>query len=361
MHIEVKREPCLLYETVELLCAYVNEIPAEQLTAEGKYCLSEQEIEDLMRAACDGVNPAAPLMQQFFKRHNISGEIDRYTCLAACMVYFFMSFPTGGVSEQLKDLSENWERTRRKAYRVCGISRFTLEIEEKQEKEIVPLREELRKLPVSDKFYAILLETFSDFDYQLSILWNCICPVVERLEKLLRPYVERAMPLQQEWIEFFEQQPVEDFLKQRAGVVVERPLSRACFTLRYLDCRYAPAQLEYSQDAFWMHIGVGVRPVPPQVSKCSDLSERELAAFRLLGDKGRLSMIHALSQKRMSTRELTSYLNLNSGTIFRNLNSMSNAGLLIKEAEGDRYFYRTNMQFINTVMEHVQIYCNNHE
>ena len=38
MELRIEREPCMLYETVELLYAFVNDIPAERLTAEGTYC-----------------------------------------------------------------------------------------------------------------------------------------------------------------------------------------------------------------------------------------------------------------------------------------------------------------------------------
>lgn len=41
MELRIEREPCMLYETVELLYAFVNDIPAERLTAEGTYCIPE--------------------------------------------------------------------------------------------------------------------------------------------------------------------------------------------------------------------------------------------------------------------------------------------------------------------------------
>lgn len=41
MEVWVTGQPHLLYETVELLFAYVNRIPAVELTQEGPYCLPE--------------------------------------------------------------------------------------------------------------------------------------------------------------------------------------------------------------------------------------------------------------------------------------------------------------------------------
>ena len=52
-------------------------------------------------------------------------------------------------------------------------------------------------------------------------------------------------------------------------------------------------------------------------------------------------------------RDLTAQLGLNPGTIFRNLNSLTNAGLLVKELRGDRYFYRANISFIEALFQHM--------
>lgn len=42
MEVWVSAKPYMLYEAVELLYAYVNEIPAGSLTQEGEYCLTER-------------------------------------------------------------------------------------------------------------------------------------------------------------------------------------------------------------------------------------------------------------------------------------------------------------------------------
>ncbi len=64
-------------------------------------------------------------------------------------------------------------------------------------------------------------------------------------------------------------------------------------------------------------------------------------------------MIRAVTNRAMSMRDLTAQLGLNPGTIFRNLNSLTNAGLLVKELRGDRYFYRANFTFIEAVFQHM--------
>ena len=55
MRMNVGREPCILYETVELLYAYINGISADRMTKDSEYSIPSQEISRLKGAACAGV------------------------------------------------------------------------------------------------------------------------------------------------------------------------------------------------------------------------------------------------------------------------------------------------------------------
>ena len=54
MEVWVTGQPHLLYETVELLYAYVNRIPAVELTQEGPYCLPEAAIQHVQKNVLNG-------------------------------------------------------------------------------------------------------------------------------------------------------------------------------------------------------------------------------------------------------------------------------------------------------------------
>ena len=55
----------------------------------------------------------------------------------------------------------------------------------------------------------------------------------------------------------------------------------------------------------------------------------------------------------MSGQELAQKLNLNSGSVFRDLNSLYNARLLLQKSNGSRNDYRTNMSTIRQITEHL--------
>ena len=78
--------------------------------------------------------------------------------------------------------------------------------------------------------------------------------------------------------------------------------------------------------------------------------------MHLLSSPSRMEMLRAMTDRYMSAQELAQTLNLNSGTVFRDLNSMYDARLLYIENRNGRNCYRTNCGIVRQVTEHVQQY-----
>ena len=73
-------------------------------------------------------------------------------------------------------------------------------------------------------------------------------------------------------------------------------------------------------------MGVGVDLIltdEDQVRSATSL-DLEAAAFKLLGDKGRRDIIRVLRKEAMTMQEVAHRLKVNSGTVFRNINSLYN-------------------------------------
>ena len=68
-----------------------------------------------------------------------------------------------------------------------------------------------------------------------------------------------------------------------------------------------------------------------------------------------------MADRYMSAQELAQALNLNSGTVFRDLNSMYDARLLYIENRNGRNCYRTNYGMVQQVTEHIQRYLSGKE
>ena len=86
MRMNVGREPCILYETVELLYAYINGISADRLTMDRVYCIPAPEAtrsmgREIKRRKKRGTSPRSALccsVQHILNKNSITcrGVID---------------------------------------------------------------------------------------------------------------------------------------------------------------------------------------------------------------------------------------------------------------------------------------------
>ena len=76
----------------------------------------------------------------------------------------------------------------------------------------------------------------------------------------------------------------------------------------------------------------------------------ELEALRLLANPARIQMLRLMRDEPMSGQELAQALDLNSGTVSRDLNSLNNARLLlVGSSTGARLKYRTNLAAVRQI------------
>lgn len=361
MEVFVTNQPYILYETVELLRAFVNETDPEELTMEGEFCLTPQEVGEVMASACEGVDPEDKWVRHFFLEFPILDDSNQRICLASCIAYssFNICLQESVLDQQLAFVVDQWNAIRRGGYRIDAVNRFGIGIDSAPSQEPVRLAEELKRLPLTPDFYLLLHETFSDLEFSVAQLLRVIRPVAERLSALLRPYVRRAAALAERWSQFFQdREMLHEFLKSRTGTVEEDSIDRVYLVLRYLHSRYAVGTNSPEEHVFGFHVGVGIKLTLTsayQEGTAASL-DREFAAFKLLGDKGRRDIIRLLGKKAMTMQEVANQLEINSGTVFRNINSLINAELLIRENHGGRFLYRAKLSYIQAIFDHMMEY-----
>ena len=106
-------------------------------------------------------------------------------------------------------------------------------------------------------------------------------------------------------------------------------------------------------------MGVNMQPGLGNAGQAQAPEEWELTALRLMANGSRMEMLHAMAERPMSGQELAQKLNLNSGSVFRDLNSLYNARLLLMESTGGRNCYRTNLPVVRNMMERMLNYLQN--
>ena len=106
-------------------------------------------------------------------------------------------------------------------------------------------------------------------------------------------------------------------------------------------------------------MGVNMEPGLGNAGQAQAPEEWELTALRLMANASRMEMLRAMAERPMSGQELAQKLNLNSGSVFRDLNSLYNARLLFMESSGGRNCYRTNLPVVRNMMERMLGYLQN--
>ena len=204
-------------------------------------------------------------LQKFFARPTYSSDPNRSTCLAFSMLYTFIDLECLDLDldQQTSRMASMWESMRRGPYSIRQISRYALDIAPLDEGPPTSLSKELKQLSLSEDFYDILLESFSDFSYQISALCSLIRPVAEKLTKLLEPYVARAMPLADSWEQLLQHNGVEALLQSRGAIPFWNALCPApgllCATL---TAGRGTGQIRTETNELFMLLGVGLEPSP---------------------------------------------------------------------------------------------------
>lgn len=351
MKMIVHSEPSYLLEAVELVYTYVNKAPVEQLVTTGEYCIPLEETWRILYQVCEGLDPSDEEVLFFFRGTPVNGESWRMSFVASCLVYSFMQLGYKDLDENIDALIRTW-RDRPRPLSIRGINPNCIDFETSSLKHFTPLSGELAALAIPTAYQLQLVDALSNYEFYLRRLGEILRPVIEKLKPLMAPWVCRAAPRLAQWQQLLGSDQAEDFLFRRAMI--------RCGEIQSLEIalRYFPAYRGYLQfyepeNVVCMLLAVGMSVGVEQKQTTEPLAEWESAALRLLASPDRIAMLNAMMRSPMTGHDLIRKLELNSGSVSRDLHSMLDAHLVIKEADSGRQLYRTNYPVVKKLMRRV--------
>ena len=345
MEIIACYEPCLLLEAAELVYAYVNDIPSEQMTLPGEYYLPVDAVETIRKTACAGLSRDDDQLQFYFRGVPVEGIAERLSCPGCCLLYYSVEVTHPGVEDMTRALTETWARHRRERYCVSGIDPFTLNTAPSEDGSFTSLSGEIARLPVPASYRLQLVEVFSAFEYHLANVVRLLRPVVQALKPLLAPWVERARSRMEEWEAFFRQHSAEEFLLKRGHVKAEG-ICELQIGFRFFSPLLCPIYIDEKAGCVAIHMGIGIRPEMEYVNMQPVMDESRYVILRLLANSDRVEMLRLMMERPMGVPELSKRLHLNTGSVFRDVNSMYNAQLLLFQPENGKNLYSTNLNVV---------------
>ncbi len=350
MNVWVTAQPHLLYETVELLYAYVNGILPLELTQEGPYCLPEEAIRQMLDVACAGISRDDPEMQYYFGRYVFCEDPEQTTCIARNLVYNAMGPSDGNLDADCLRLCQSRQRQRAGRERLVDIDEYRLIYLKSNDSEFTPLAQEIAKLGLGSEYAQKLLEQVSGFEEAMDRLKTILSPVAEKLRPLLTPWAQLAEPLAQHWEAYFHRPDAEAQCRKRVRSMEERSMTSLRVQLRYLRPKLAVGAVDRSDGSAFCHMGVAV---PMEKTVSVSFESWEFQALWLLGSEARMRMLWAMLDRPMSARDLAGQLELHLGAVCRDISSLLHSRLLITEQVNGRNRYRTNKESLSILAKHL--------
>ena len=358
LNITVCYEPSLLLEAAEVVYAFVNDIASKRMTLPTKYYLPVEAVDSIRNSVCAGLSAEDPQLQFYFRGVPVEGIADRLSCLGCCLLYYSVEVAHPGVDDMARALSETRAGHRRNGYSIYGIDPFTVNLAPAEDGAFASLSGQIARLPVGASYRMQLVEVFSAFDEHLERVVEILRPVAQALGPLLAPWVEQARDRMAQWEPFFRQNSAEEFLMRHGHVKAEN-LQELQIGFRYFSPLLCPIYVDDAAGRVSIHMGIGIcpkmepGPVPPV------MDENRYAILRLLANPDRVEMLRLMAERPMGVPELSKRLHLNSGSVFRDVNSMHNAQLLLFQQENGKNLYSTNLSIISRTASDLVAYIQN--
>ena len=347
MNVTVNRKPMLLLEAAELVYAYVNRVSAEQLTGNGAYCIPAGDVQNMMNTACAGLDNSNPLLDFYFRGVTLEEGYARKFYLASCILNLANFTSCSAPRDLVEALSAYWKRGQR-PLQVEGIDMRTVHLSQAAQS-FVPLSQQVMRLPLPQEFQMKLLDVLLDYEAHLGCVARLLQPVVDALEPLLEPWVQRAMPLADAWEALLVDKQL-DALDSVHSNWEPKGYTSIYMALCYFFPEGMAATFFLSDGAAHLYMGVAMSVdmshMEGEEQKSNELNEQELAALRLLANPARIKMLRLMEESPKNFQEVATALGMNSGVVFRDMNNMVNALLLRKELICGRNYFVTNRSVI---------------
>lgn len=357
--------PYMLYETVGMLVKYVNRISMLEVRdtmlrlyrnyVDETWRRRLECLQDIIQEVCKDVNREAPEIQYFFGRREPGAGRDA-TTIARVMTIPFQEWRDHTLEGEAAVLKESWRRMGERGFHLAGglpgLTFLPLPPGAKQE----GLFQQVYRLNFSGDFAMEVVHVFENYAATMDRLTEFIVPYSRKLEQKLNEHSWLMESLGTYWSQQFQTMPPEAFLK---GINKDQPISEAKesqVSLCLMDAvefhsETGEAVLHDDRNLFVFGSSL--------VAECAHKMYGEnldeiCAAFRVLSDQTKLSLLMRLSMGRSYCQQLAEENRSNTGNMSRSLAALTRHGFLKQEQEQFRTYYTTDVDGIDQFFEEVR-------
>lgn len=346
MILQINTQPNLLLEAARLVCACVNGIEPQYLTAEEPSCIPVTEVAKMMETVCVDLDLNSSRVKFYFRGFAMpEGSEKEPACVACTLLGTYRNGDNSDIQQVRQGLHNSYLGSG-KPYKMNTLGLYGFGYTPCDE--YSPISEELDSLSVPDGLRLRMVEILTAYHFHVDQLCDLLEPLAERLRPLLEPWVRNAQPQIEGWhLALHDEDKRKQFLSRFCGKMdgLERiVLSPRMFYPAACNAAYSTVNGLFCMVGIGFQIGLPeLDPVSPQV----------LTALRHLSSADRVKMLRIMAGRPVGPREIARKLDVNPGTVFRDLNGMHQAHLLTIVMEGSNRTYKTNLEFLRKVVQNL--------
>lgn len=312
-------------------------------------------------AATEGLDPEAERLRYYFE--NLTGTDRKTKCCLAQVMLMAISLESNDLDAFAANLTRSYRQMQAQGIKINDINSIGLIVERWDESENQEsLASQLERLPCSVEAKWQILRVLTDYEYHVRELTDLIRPVARRLQDMMEPLVALNEETLAYWSAYFETHTVDDFQSEMFNTTflfAEENLPHEIWLgLWYFNMFGAWSEwLEHGAGrARVAYLGMLIR-FDFAVKEQDRLDEESLCVMiRALGGKDKLEILRRCTQGPISAARLAADMNLNSGTVSRNLYSLFKLGYLETRGDGERVNYVTKLEAIEQLFRWVMEY-----
>ena len=357
MKVRVIEKPCLFAESVYLLYYYVNGISLTNdyervIRKFGRYLPEKedhglhlaQELDRITAEVTQGLDPQQPRLRYFFER--LPGTDEKTCCCLAQVMLVATPLTCSDVDSFAAELLRTFRWMTQVGIKVNDMSSMGLVIEQRDPQEDPePLQAQLERLPCSVEARWEILRALTEFGPYLRELTELLRPVAERLAPRMEAIAARNQVQLSAWGDYFASHTLETFQQEMFRASYLFPQEKqpeeiwvalwsfnmfGFWTEWVLD---SPVRIAYLGASLTFEFAAERQLRPDAETLC--------AMMRALTGKDKLEILRRCAIEPVSAAQLAASMNLNSGTVSRNVYGLYKLGYLETRGDGERVNYIT--------------------
>ena len=339
-------EPLLFQEAAELLYLYHNKLSIpEPASRKRPYAIPTSQLQSII----DGVRRCQPMdrdaLEFFFRQHPVPGG--QNTCLGRVLAFTCAGMSCSGAADGTENIVRYMHQVRQQGLVFSNLSIFTLDTSAADAG--------IAEHGIPQPFRGKLLRVYEAPEAELAALRDLLGPVMSYLSKELLPWTSMGALMLEAWEEKMRSVTLERFFAEQLHLEGVPPVERIEVGALYLAPLWVTFGLEEPPPTMKIFVGTGVGTT--WEDDPSELMGWEYRALQILSNPDRFRMIKAMSDRPMSSREMSKELGLHLGTVTRDVNNMNAAYLLNVIQQGSRRRYSLNHQALRTLAKHLLSLC----